>query len=102
MVRSERLVTGGGTDSLETSDNSAMLNFQEVKTTESEGQGQLSSSGTTNSCSSWKTANNRNTEMAQEDNSPCWNNLPSVILLEIFSYLPHDEKIRTSQVSLNY
>lgn len=73
---------------------------EEEKTSEEDSEGQLSS-GTTNSCSSCKSAN-RTTEMAQEDNSPCWNNLPSVILLEIFSYLPHDEKIRTSQVCRNW
>lgn len=56
-----------------------------------------------NSCSSCccKTAaTNRTTKMAQEDYSggPSWDNLPSVILQEIFSYLPHESRITASQV----
>lgn len=49
-----------------------------------------------NSCSSCK-GNERTSEMAQ-DNSPCWDSLPSVILLEIFSYLPQSSRLRASQV----
>lgn len=54
-----------------------------------------------NSCSSF-IAPNRTTEMEQEDNNSCWNNLPSVILQEIFSYLPHENRIRASQVCKNW
>jgi len=62
-------------------------------------EGQLSSLNAANSCSSYKSAN-RMTEMAQEDyHGPSWNNLPSVILQEIFSYLSHETRIRASQVS---
>lgn len=35
--------------------------------------------------------------MAQDDNTP-WDSLPSVILLEIFSYLPHFSRLQASQV----
>ncbi|XP_046744823.1 F-box only protein 33 [Diprion similis] len=101
MVRSQRVA--GSDSKYGTSDKSLdlVVNFEESKTTSEGEEGQLSS-GTANSCSSWKSAN-RTTEMAQEDNSPCcWNNLPSVILFEIFSYLPHDEKIKTSQVCRNW
>lgn len=54
-----------------------------------------------NSCSSF-IAPNRTTEMEQEDNNSCWNNLPSVILQEIFSYLTHENRIRASQVCKNW
>ncbi|XP_015592478.1 F-box only protein 33 [Cephus cinctus] len=63
-------------------------------------EGHLSSTKT-NSCSSCKGVN-RTTEMAQEDNSPCWDSLPSVILFEIFSYLPQENRIRASQVCRNW
>lgn len=59
-------------------------------------EGQLSSVKA-NSCSSYKGAN-RTTEMAQEDNNLCWNNLPSIILQEIYSYLSHNCRLRVSQV----
>lgn len=39
------------------------------------------------------------TEMAQQDNGPCWDSLPSVIMLEIFSYLPHQDRFKASVVS---
>ena len=32
----------------------------------------------------------------------CWNNLPSVILLEVFSYLPQEDKIRASSTCKNW
>ncbi|XP_066601526.1 F-box only protein 33-like [Prorops nasuta] len=41
-------------------------------------------------------------DMAQEDINPCWDNLPSVILQEIFSYLPHETRIEASQVCKNW
>ncbi|CAL7944208.1 unnamed protein product [Xylocopa violacea] len=63
-------------------------------------EGQLSSVKA-NSCSSYKGAN-RTTEMAQEDNNLCWNNLPSIILQEIFSYLPYNCRLRASQVCRNW
>ncbi|XP_033222003.1 F-box only protein 33 [Belonocnema kinseyi] len=53
-----------------------------------------------NSCSSCK-GSERTSEMAQ-DNSPCWDSLPSVILLEIFSYLPQSSRLRASQVCRNW
>ncbi|XP_058810849.1 F-box only protein 33 [Phymastichus coffea] len=34
--------------------------------------------------------------------SPSWDNLPSVILLEIFTYLPHENRIQASQVCRNW
>ena len=61
-------------------------------------EGQLSSIKA-NSCSSYKGAN-RTTEMAHEDNNLNWNNLPSIILQEIFSYLPYNCRLRASQVFL--
>ncbi|XP_029055392.1 F-box only protein 33 [Osmia lignaria lignaria] len=70
------------------------------KATSRKCEGQLSSVKA-NSCSSYKGAN-RTTEMAQEDNNPCWDNLPSVILQEIFSYLPHNCRLRASQVCRNW
>ncbi|XP_078043910.1 F-box only protein 33 [Augochlora pura] len=70
------------------------------KATSRKCEGQLSSTKS-NSCSSYKGAN-RTTEMAQEDHNPCWNNLPSVILQEIFSYLPHNSRLRASQVCKNW
>lgn len=54
-----------------------------------------------NSCSSYNDAN-RSIEMAQEDNNLCWNNLPSIILQEIFSYLPYNCRLRASQVIFNF
>ena len=60
-------------------------------------EGQLSSLVQANSCSSCKDTE-RTSEMAQDDNSPCWDSLPSVILLEIFSYLPQFNRLRASQV----
>ncbi|XP_003491682.1 F-box only protein 33 [Bombus impatiens] len=54
-----------------------------------------------NSCSSYNDAN-RSIEMAQEDNNLCWNNLPSIILQEIFSYLPYNCRLRASQVCKNW
>ncbi|XP_032680868.1 F-box only protein 33 isoform X2 [Odontomachus brunneus] len=73
-------------------------------------EGQLSSSSLkANSCSSCcccckPAAASRTTEMAQEDHSggPSWDNLPSVILQEIFSYLPHKSRITASQVCRNW
>ncbi|XP_076623713.1 F-box only protein 33 [Colletes latitarsis] len=70
------------------------------KATSRKCEGQLSSTKA-NSCSPYKDAN-RTTEMAQEDNNPCWNNLPSVILHEIFSYLPHNSRLKASQVCRNW
>ncbi|XP_017885879.1 F-box only protein 33 [Ceratina calcarata] len=64
-------------------------------------EGQLSSVKA-NSCSSSYKGANRTTEMAQEDNNLCWNNLPSIILQEIFSYLPYDCRLRASQVCRNW
>lgn len=67
-------------------------------------EGQLSSfSLKANSCSPCcccKAAVASRTEMAQEDHSggPSWDNLPSVILQEIFSYLSHESRIKASQV----
>lgn len=40
--------------------------------------------------------------MAQQDNGPCWDSLPSVIMLEIFSYLEHKDRINASGVSIMY
>ncbi|XP_023288899.1 F-box/LRR-repeat protein 3, partial [Orussus abietinus] len=37
-----------------------------------------------------------------ENGGPCWGNLPSVILLEVFSYLPHESRIAASQVCKNW
>ncbi|XP_014211388.1 F-box only protein 33 [Copidosoma floridanum] len=34
----------------------------------------------------------------QEQNTACWDSLPSVILFEIFSYLPHKSRVQASQV----
>lgn len=59
-------------------------------------EGQLSSMKA-NSCSSCILPN-RTIEMEQEDNNSCWNNLPSVILQEIFSYLTQENRIKASQV----
>lgn len=59
-------------------------------------EGQLSPTKA-NSCLSYRGAD-RATEMAQRDNNPCWDNLPSVILQEIFSYLSHNSRLRASQV----
>lgn len=76
-------------------------------TTSNKCEGQLScTSLKTNSCSSCcccckpTTVASRTTEMAQEDHSggPSWDNLPSVILQEIFSYLSHESRITASQV----
>lgn len=64
-------------------------------------EGQLSPSPKTNSCSSCKTVEGTS-EMAQDDNTPCWDSLPSVILLEIFSYLPQCSRLRASQVCKNW
>jgi hypothetical protein len=38
--------------------------------------------------------------VTKDDNNatPCWDSLPSVILLEIFSYLPQESRIQASQV----
>lgn len=58
---------------------------------------QLSLLSAANSCSSCKYASHT-AEMAQEDHGPSWDNLPSVILQEIFSYLSHETRIRASQV----
>lgn len=63
-------------------------------------EGQLSSMKA-NSCSSCILPN-RTIEMEQEDNNSCWNNLPSVILQEIFSYLPQENRIKASQVCKNW
>jgi hypothetical protein len=60
-------------------------------------EGQLSSPSVTNSCLSCKPTN-YTTEMAQEDHSPSWDNLPTVILQEIFSYLSHEARLNASQV----
>lgn len=85
-----------------TSTSTAMVNGDGDATTEEatsrKCEGQLSLLNAANSCSSYKPAN-RMTEMAQEDHGPSWNNLPSVILQEIFSYLSHETRIRASQVS---
>ncbi|XP_067207460.1 F-box only protein 33 isoform X2 [Linepithema humile] len=62
---------------------------------------QLSLLSAANSCSSCKSASHT-AEMAQEDQGPSWDNLPSVILQEIFSYLSHDTRIRASQVCRNW
>ncbi|KAK0097154.1 hypothetical protein PV326_003091 [Microctonus aethiopoides] len=40
--------------------------------------------------------------MAQQDNGPCWDSLPSVIMLEIFSYLEHKDRINASGVCKNW
>ncbi|XP_043288983.1 F-box only protein 33 [Venturia canescens] len=40
--------------------------------------------------------------MAQQDNGPCWDSLPSVIMLEIFSYLPHQDRLKASVVCKNW
>ncbi|XP_048508438.1 F-box only protein 33 isoform X1 [Athalia rosae] len=103
MVRSQCLLNSD----LQVPDNNTTLEplvqgFPLLERKTGEGEGQQLSSETANSCSSSCKSVNRITEMAQEDNSPCWNNLPSVILLEIFSYLPHDEKIAASQVCRNW
>ncbi|XP_014479540.1 PREDICTED: F-box only protein 33 [Dinoponera quadriceps] len=73
-----------------------------------EGQ-QSSSSLEANSCSSRcccckPAVASRSTEMAQEDSSdgPSWDNLPIVILQEIFSYLPHESRIKASQACKNW
>jgi len=58
---------------------------------------QLSLLSAANSCSSCKPASHT-AEMAQEDHGPSWDNLPSVILQEIFSYLSHETRIKASQV----
>ncbi|KAF3423071.1 hypothetical protein E2986_09938 [Frieseomelitta varia] len=63
-------------------------------------EGQLSSIKA-NSCSSYKGAN-RTIEMAYEDNNLNWNNLPSIILQEIFSYLPYNCRLQASQVCKNW
>ncbi|KAL0122125.1 hypothetical protein PUN28_007119 [Cardiocondyla obscurior] len=68
--------------------------------TKREGQ-QLSRLCTANSCSSCVLAC-RASEMPQEDHGPTWNNLPTVILQEIFSYLSHETRIRASQVCKNW
>ncbi|KAJ8678769.1 hypothetical protein QAD02_014556 [Eretmocerus hayati] len=47
--------------------------------------------------------NNKDECNAQIDSlTPCWDSLPSVILLEIFSYLPRDSRIQASQVCRNW
>ncbi|XP_011165791.1 F-box only protein 33 [Solenopsis invicta] len=65
-------------------------------------EGQLSMLCAANSCSSCKPAVCRTLEMAQEDHGLSWSNLPTVILQEIFSYLPHETRIRASQVCKNW
>lgn len=95
MIRAEN----GGVVYLEQLKNSVESDATE-KATSRKCEGQLSSLKA-NSCSSYKGAN-RTTEMAQEDNNPCWDNLPSVILQEIFSYLPHNCRLRASQVCRNW
>ncbi|XP_076169743.1 F-box only protein 33 [Ptiloglossa arizonensis] len=95
MIRAEN----GGVVYLEQLKNSEESDATE-KATSRKCEGQLSSVKA-NSCSSYKGAN-RTTEMAQEDNNPCWNNLPSVILQEIFSYLPHNSRLKASQVCKNW
>jgi len=60
-------------------------------------EGQLSSPSIANSCLSCKPTN-YTTEMAQEDHGPSWDNLPTVILQEIFSYLSHEARLNASQV----
>lgn len=60
-------------------------------------EGQLSMLCAANSCSSCKPAC-RTSEMAQEDHGPSWDNLPTVILQEIFSHLSHEARIKASQV----
>ncbi|XP_076649282.1 F-box only protein 33 [Halictus rubicundus] len=92
-------VVNGGVIYLEELKNSVESDATE-KATSRKCEGQLSSTKA-NSCSSYKGAN-RTTEMAQEDNNPCWNNLPSIILQEIFSYLPHSSRLRASQVCKNW
>lgn len=88
-------VINGGVVYLDEIKNSAESDATE-KATSRKCEGQLSSTKA-NSCSSYKGAN-RTTEMAQEDSNSCWNNLPSVILQEIFSYLSHNSRLRASQV----
>ncbi|KAL6263303.1 hypothetical protein P5V15_006101 [Pogonomyrmex californicus] len=64
-------------------------------------EGQLSMLTAANSCSSCMPAS-RTSEMAQEDYGPSWDNLPSVILQEIFSHLSHESRIIASQVCKNW
>lgn len=95
MIRAEN----GGVVYLEQLKNPIESDATE-KATSRKCEGQLSSVKA-NSCSSYNGAN-RTTEMAQEDNNPCWDNLPSIILQEIFSYLPYNCRLRASQVFLNF
>ncbi|XP_076248567.1 F-box only protein 33 [Calliopsis andreniformis] len=69
------------------------------KATSRKREGQLSSKA--NSCSSYEDANHT-TEIEQEDNNPCWDSLPSIILQEIFSYLPHYRRLTASEVCKNW
>ncbi|XP_011057551.1 PREDICTED: F-box only protein 33-like [Acromyrmex echinatior] len=76
-------------------------NTTEEMATSRKCDGQLSMLCATNSCSSCKPAC-RTSEMEQEDHGPSWDNLPTVILQEIFSYLSHETRIRASQVCKNW
>ncbi|KAG7211356.1 hypothetical protein KM043_010646 [Ampulex compressa] len=69
------------------------------KATSRKCEGQLSSVKT-NSCSCHKNGNRK--KMAQGDSNPCWDSLPSVILEQIFSYLPQESRLRASQVCKNW
>ncbi|XP_011494208.1 PREDICTED: F-box only protein 33 [Ceratosolen solmsi marchali] len=53
------------------------------------------------SMTSLKSNSSSSSDVVAKDNNnadPCWDSLPSVILLEIFSYLPQESRIQASQV----
>ncbi|GAB1865407.1 F-box only protein 33 [Camponotus japonicus] len=103
--RADKKASGTAAATTTTTTTAATVNGGDAATEEATSrkcEGQLSSLNAANSCSSYKSAN-RMTEMAQEDyHGPSWNNLPSVILQEIFSYLSHETRIRASQVCRNW
>lgn len=95
VVNTKTNSENGNAEEEEEEDTETETETEEATSRKCECEGQLS---LLNSCSSYKPAI-RMTEMAQEDLGPSWNNLPSVILQEIFSYLPHETRIIASQVS---
>ncbi|KYM95761.1 F-box only protein 33 [Cyphomyrmex costatus] len=88
-------------DAVATESGNGDANATQEMATSRKCEGQLSMLCAANSCSSCIPAC-RMSEMAQEDHGPSWDNLPAVILQEIFSYLSHETRIRASQVCKNW
>lgn len=94
--RSERLGVASSSDTATAAATAENEDATTEEATSRKCEGQLSPPSAANSCSSRNPANH--TEMAQEDHGPSWDNLPTVILQEIFSYLSHETRLKASQV----